>query len=240
MKNEELSVDFIRDSFGDVMDTRRKKGFQGIFSLYVVFCKADKKDELTDPPIVLKSNTFTILDAADMDEITTTAYWVRLMKRLMNLLEMVADGCCIIQFDLGIVRYNPLKASSYVALPKIIANRRACNNIENNDQKCFFWSVLAALHPVEKNASRVNKYVEFENDVNMNGIKCPVKVKDISKFEKQNHAISINVFGFEDDHIFLLRITTEVKQNHVNLLLISNEETSHYVLIKDLSRLLTT
>ena len=62
----------------------------------MVFCKADKKDELTDPPIVLKCNTFTILDAADMDEITTTAYWVRLMKRLMNLLEMVADGCCII------------------------------------------------------------------------------------------------------------------------------------------------
>ena len=29
MKNEELSVDFIRDSFGDVMDTRRKKRFQG-------------------------------------------------------------------------------------------------------------------------------------------------------------------------------------------------------------------
>lgn len=48
----------------------------------------------------------------------------------------------------------------------------------------------------------MNKYVDFENNVNMNGIKYPVKVKDIFKFEKQNLAISINVFGFEDDHVF--------------------------------------
>ena len=128
----------------------------------------------------------------------------------------------LVRIDLDIVRYNPLKASSYIALPKVIKNRKACINIQNNDQKCFLWCVLAALHPTEDNFNRVSKYMEDE--INMNGIKYPVKVKDITKFEKQNLLIAINVFGFEDGDIFPLRITNEVKQNHVNLLLISNEE----------------
>ena len=82
--------------------------------------------------------------------------------------------------------------------------------------------------------------MEFEDEININGIKYPVKVKDITKFEKENLIISINVFGFENGDIFPLRITNEVKQNYVNLLLISNEENSHYVLVKNLSRLLTS
>ena len=241
MKNEELSFDFLRDSFGDVMDTRRKKGFKGIFSLYVVFCKADKKDELTDPPIVLKSNTFTILDAVDMDEM-----FVNCLGEINGKIdEFIRNGSGwvlhhLVRIDLGIVRYNPLKASSYIALPKVIKNRKACINIQNNDQKCFLWCVLAALHPTEDNSNRASKYMEFDNEININGIKYPVKVKDITKFEKENLIISINVFGFENGDIFPLRITNEVKQNHVNLLLISNEENSHYVLVKNLSRLLTS
>ena len=176
MKNEELSVDFLRDSFGDVMDTRRKKGFKGIFSLYVVFCKADKKDELTDPPIVLKSNTFTILDAVDMDEM-----FVNCSGEINGKIdEFIRNGSGwvlhhLVRIDLDIVRYNPLKASSYIALPKVIKNRKACINIQKNDQKCFLWCVLAALHPTEDNFNRVSKYMEDE--INMNGIKYLVRLE---------------------------------------------------------------
>ena len=118
-----------------------------------MFCKADKKDELTDPPIVFKNNTFT-MDAVDMDEITSTALGEineKIDEFIKNGSEWVLHH--LVRIDLGKVRYNPLKASSYVALPKIIANRKACNDIEDNDQKCFLWSVLAALHPVERNVS---------------------------------------------------------------------------------------
>ena len=83
----------------------------------MVFCKADKKDELTDPPIVFKNNTFT-MDAVDMDEITSTA----LGEINEKIDEFIKNGSGwvlhhLVRIDLGIVRYNPLKASSYVALP---------------------------------------------------------------------------------------------------------------------------
>ena len=73
----------------------------------------------------------------------------------------------------------------------------------------------------------------------MSGIQYPVDIKDIGKFENQNN-ITVNVHGCEDKKIFPLRITTlTVARDHVNLLYITAGETSHYVLVKDLSRLVS-
>ncbi|XP_035231312.1 uncharacterized protein LOC118203166 isoform X2 [Stegodyphus dumicola] len=50
--------------------------------------------------------------------------------------------------------YKPGAASSYIPLPKALACKKAVLNIQNEDHKCFVWSVLAALHPVEDRQSR--------------------------------------------------------------------------------------
>ena len=76
----------------------------------------------------------------------------------------------------------------------------------------------------------------------------PMEVKDISKFERRNN-ISISVYGYEkpkknsdgvvteEGFIYPLQVVREVKEKHVNLLMISNENTSHYCLISNFSRL---
>ena len=72
----------------------------------------------------------------------------------------------------------------------------------------------------------------------MSGVKHFVDMKDIDKFEHQNN-ISVNVYVREK--IFLLRITTvSITTHRVNLLYITAGETSHYLLLKDLSRLIST
>ena len=101
--------------------------------------------------------------------------------------------------------------------------------------------ILASLHPVQhgNHSTRVLKYQEYEHELNMSGIQYPVDIKNISKFEHQNN-ISINVYVYDDKKIFPLRITTmTVARHHVNLLYITADETSHYVLVKDLSRLIS-
>ena len=73
----------------------------------------------------------------------------------------------------------------------------------------------------------------------MSGIQYPVDIKDNGKFEHQNN-INVNVCGYEDKKIFLLRITTvTTARHHVNLLYITVGKTVHYVLVKDLSRLVS-
>ena len=59
--------------------------------------------------------------------------------------------------------------------------------------QCFKWSILAALHLQKYNLERVSLYKKFENELNFVGIQFPVTLKQISKFEKQNH-VSINVY----------------------------------------------
>ena len=84
---------------------------------------------------------------------------------------------------------------------------------------------------------RASKYQTYEAELDMRGIEYPVAVKDIDRFENQNN-ISVNVYGLEKA-VFPIRITKQNNRHHVDLLYISEEETSHYVLIKDLSRLIT-
>ena len=56
----------------------------------------------------------------------------------------------------------------------------------------------------------------------MNGLAYPITLSQIPKFEKHNPSLSIYLGGF-DDTVFPLHITGTRDRNHVNLLLIRNE-----------------
>ena len=99
------------------------------------------------------------------------------------------------------------------------------------------FSVLAKLHPKPQNPHPPAHYQPYEQELNMHDIKMPMKLSQISKFDKQNN-ISNNVFGFEESVVFPLHITTFRFPSHVNLLLISQGDKQYYCLIKDLSKLL--
>ena len=146
------------------------------------------------------------------------------------------------------VIWDPIKASSYINLPKELKNKKAIINMKNKDNKCFLWCVLRALNPKNKNAERIDKDLKSkENTLNMEGITYPVDSKGINRFEKQNPDISISVLGYSgDERIYPLQISkfTKVKKederkHNIVLLLIKNEDNSHYCLIKNLSALLT-
>ena len=93
--------------------------------------------------------------------------------------------------------WDPLKASSYIDLPKALKNKRAIINMKNEDNKCFLWSVLRALNPKDKNAERVDgDLISKEDTLNMEGISYPVDFRGIDRFERQNLDISISILGY--------------------------------------------
>ena len=76
----------------------------------------------------------------------------------------------------------------------------------------------------------------------MNNIKYPVKITDISKFEK-NPQIAINVFALEksDDPNTLYplyRTNYNDRDYEIDLLYLEKDGNTHYCLIKDLESLL--
>ena len=98
-------------------------------------------------------------------------------------------------------KYLEYGGSSYLELEKWIALKHAIINIKNNDNECFKWSILAHLHPVEKNPQRVSNYKQYKDELNFDGINFPVKLSDIPKFEKLNK-MSINVLASRGKEIF--------------------------------------
>ena len=123
----------------------------------------------------------------------------------------------VIRLEIHTVDYKPMKGESYIPLPDFIMRKKAITNMENKDDKCFLWSVLRHLHPVQKNASRINYLREYESDLNFKGINFPVKLKDIQKFENQNPDLpGINVFSINDNNkIYPLRLNKkDAKKNN--------------------------
>jgi len=147
----------------------------------------------------------------------------------------------VLSLDVHLVDYIPLRGSSYIKLPKFLRGKKAVINIQNkDDNQCFKWSVLRHLHPCKNHPERLSSLREYENNLDFTGIEFPVKIDDISTFEKRNQGISVNVYGYEARRIYPKRFSK--KKNAVNLLFISDgkgKEYSHYCLIKDFSRLVS-
>jgi len=52
------------------------------------------------------------------------------------------------------MKNSQMAGSSYIELHKFIKKKKAVINIQNEDEHCIIWSILAALYPVERNAFR--------------------------------------------------------------------------------------
>ena len=172
-------------------------------------------------------------------------------EEIQKVEQAVGSGWVFVEVEnltLHMDKWDPVKASSYIDLPKELKNKKALINMENEDNKCFLWCVLRALNPSnDKHPSRIDKDLKSkEHTLNMEGIAYPVDFKDVKRFEKQNLDISISILGYsKDERIYPLRISEYTKSKDgrkydIVLLLIKNGENSHYCLIKNLSALLTS
>src|SRR5579871_5099823 len=150
-------------------------------------------------------------------------------------------------------KYNPIQLSSasgksFIKLPKFLQNKNAIVNVQNTDEQCFGYAVMAALthNPKIKqhtNAQRPSKYMCLFNNYKLDQIQYPVdpfKVGELEQIEKDIQ-ININVFSFYDDEgkaRHPLYISKTNFERSVDLLYYTdaNEDNAHYAAITDFSR----
>jgi len=144
----------------------------------------------------------------------------------------------ILDLTINVNRFNPLHARCNINLPRKIMLKRAVVNVKSNDNACFAWAVVAALHPAANHSERTNEYSHYSTVLNLCGIEFPMTLPQITKFERQN-TVSVNVFTPESNSIVPLRLTSDKREKHVNLLYVTDPRNNeaHFVWIKDLSRL---
>lgn len=142
--------------------------------------------------------------------------------------------------EININKYDPLNGSgsSYIDLPLSIKKKKACINVHNKDKFCFLWSVVAALYPAKRNCDRTTSYPHFADVLNIDDLKFPVTFTDIKTFEKNNLNLCVNVYSIKNNRIVGPIYRSEfARKIRINLLLLENGNKSHYILIKNLSRL---
>ena len=175
----------------------------------------------TDPVI--------ITEATDISNIYNT-----MTSRIFELIQNFQNRGSGWQFDrvehldININPFNPLSASSFIPLPKKLADKKAIINVQNeNDNECFKWAVTSAVFPAERDGERLSKQMRKDSEkFDWKGIEFPVSLKQIDKFENHNN-YAINVFGYEKV-VYPLRISKKRDKQVINLLLIANEETNHF------------
>ena len=211
------------------------KGFKFIETLQVKFVKYSNDKKILKNGY-FNSTTDLILNKTDIKSSLQASQ----QKILNKIAQWVSEGSgwtiqSIENHFINIVNYSPLKGSSHIKLPQVLKNRGLIN-LQNKDNECFRWCHIRHLNPQEKDPQRIKKTdKQHIEKLDYSSIKFPVTVKQINKIEKQNN-ICINLFGYEEKQPFPIYISKEKFIDHMELLLITEGENKHYVLIKDFNK----
>ena len=208
--------------------------------------RIDSDGSITIKPFSIHSlNNKIILENTDVNEIYQEM--VDEIEEVIQRVEEIEGSGWIFEkvedLKLYTVKWDPVNAGSYIDLPPFLKNKYAIINMKNEDEKCFMWCVLRALNPKDKNPQRIDKDLKSKQDtINMKGIQYPVDFRGIDRFESQNPEISVTILGYnKDERVYPLKISKHTGTKHdIVLLLIKNEENSHYCLVKNLSALITS
>ena len=248
-KSYEINIRNNKDPLAQMQNTRKAiehrviallnemKGLKYVETLKVTFNK------MSDGEIVIKNGYFnskvqTIINHTEINE--------ALQMSKQNILNQISQwisegsGWTIQSVDshyLNIVKYKPMKGSSYIQLPSELRNcAKGLINIKNEDNECFRWCHIRHFNPQDKNPQRIKKTdKQYVEKLDYSNIEFPVNVKHYNKIEKQN-SININVFGYENKEPYPIYVSKEKYEDHMELLLVTENENKHYVLIKNFNK----
>ena len=246
-KSYEINIKNNKDPLSQMQNTRKAiehrvitllnemKGFKYVETLKVTFEK-NSGDEMVE-----KSAYFNSTPQINQMEITDSLQSTK--QLIMNkIAQWISEGSgwtikSVDSHYLNIVKYKPLKGSSYIQLPYELRNSaKGLINMKNKDNECFRWCHIRHLNPQEKYPQRIKKTdKQYVEKLDYSNIDFPVNVKHYNKIEKQN-SININVFGYENKEPYPIYVSKEKYEDHMELLMVMKDENKHYVLIKDFSK----
>ena len=248
-KSYEINIRNNKDPLVQMQNTRKgaehrvitslneMKGLKYVETLKVTFEKISA-DAIVEKSAYFNSTSQTIINYMEIAD--------SLQMSKQNLLNQISrwisegSGWIIKSIDshyLNIVKYEPMKGSSYIQLPSELRNsKKGLINMKNEDNECFRWCHIRHLNPQDKYPQRIKKSdKEYVNKLDYSGVEFPIAVKHYNRIEKQN-SVNISVYRYENKQPYPIYVSKENNKDHMELLLVTEKENKHYVLIKDFNR----
>ena len=246
----------LRKEFNDTKDKKIKYSIKTYLKIKCLMQKTtylSNGEELTDYTYFYFNGKPQIINAINNINMiinTQTDSFLKMLNDPRGASNWVLNK--IISATIATQKFKSALGKSYIELNKTIADKNACLNIKNNDNKCFDYCLKAHLMKddikIMKSHKQNNPNLYKKSNLKIpENINYPVSTDDIHLYEELNN-IQINVFSLDiinNDIDINESIKQEYKSNKhninvVNLLLISKDDNNHYVLIKSLSRLFTS
>ena len=102
----------------------------------------------------------------------------------------------------------------------------------------FLWYHVRHINPLKEHPERIARRIATKTDrriacsLNYDEIKFLAEEKDFEKIEVKNN-ICINVFGYENQLVLPIYVSDQTFEDSMDLLLLIDDNKSHYVYIKD-------
>jgi len=236
-KSYEISIKNNKDPSVQMQNTRKAiereinsqlnemKGLKYVAETLKVTFKKPSGDEIVYKSAYFNSSAQTIINQTEINDSLQLSKQQILNKVAQWISE--GSGWMIQSVDshyLNLVKYKPLKGSSYIQLPQELRNSaKGLINMKNNDNECFRWCHIRHLNPQQRDPQRIKKTdKQHIEKLDYSGIEFPVNVKQYNKIERQNN-ININVFGYEEKQLYPIYVSKEKFEDKMNLLLITGE-----------------
>ena len=148
-------------------------------------------------PVYIRSNAFTVHSVKPIDFHSIAEEMLNSnANHLRNKSGLTVDE--VLRLDLQMAEYNPLSGGSYKPLPKFIRNKHIIVNVNNTDERCFGYAILASKYDFQNNPQRPQHYNPYFTDEHLDELKYPINPFDVPKMEDQLN-LKINLFSFFDD-----------------------------------------
>ena len=200
------------------------------------------------PVMHTRSINEEFMNGSNTDEMIEELFESLLQRYQENLhekmkgLDFTFDGVNYLYYDLNKISIS--RGGSYIDSPKWLKNKKSTINPKNNDYKCFQYAITLALNlnKINNHLERISKIKHFIEEYNWKNIDFPSTSKDWKKCELNND-VALNILYVPYD-TKKIEIAYKSKYNltrekQVTLLMISNGENWHYLVVKSLSGLLT-
>ena len=194
-----------------------------------------------------RSDNEEFMNGSDTDEIIKGLFESFLQKYEENLQNKIRgsefefDGVNFLYCDFNKISLN--RSGSYIDSPQWLKNKKSTINPKNNDHECFQYAVTLGLNldNIDNHPERISKIKPFIDQYNWKDIDFPSTSKDWKKLESNNE-IALNIL-YVPHNTEKIQVAYKSKNNltcdkQVILLMITDGEKWHYLVVKNLPRLL--
>ena len=162
------------------------------------------------------------------------------LQEKMKGSDFTFDGINYLYYNLNKVSIS--KGGSYIDSRKWLKNKKSTINPKDDDYKCFQYAITLALNydKIDRSHQRISKIKPFIENYNWKDIDFP---SDWNKLELNNNNIALNIlyvpFNTNKKEIAYKSKYNLTREKQIILLMISNGEKWHYLVVKSLLGLFT-